>query len=561
MRFAVRSLLGLVILALTAGLLIMAAGNIWRATEEMAAEESQRRPARERVFAAEIATLSLQSAEPVITTYGEIASARSLEVRAGASGRIVELSDRFRSGVSVSAGEVLARIDPSDAQSAVDIARAALAEARAESSEAISALEFAKAEAAVALEQLQLQEQSLERQTGLKNRGVGADKSVEDATIALANARSSELSRRQAVATAEARISRAEIGVNRAGITLNEAERTLGNTQVVAPFDGVVTEANAIVGRLVTMNEQLGTVIDASALEVSFRVSNAQFERLLSNEGMLSDVPVVVTLDLGGTPVSTAARLERSGAEVGAGQTGRLVIAALDKKGADFLRPGDFVRVNVTEPKLDEVAVIPAAAVASDGRMLVLGPDDRLEAITARVLRRQNDNAIVGDVPAGRDYVVKLTPQLGAGVKIKPQRAGGGFEEREMVKLEPERRAKLIAAIEGNKRMPTQVRDRLIGQLEKDEVPADVVARIEERIGGAPGGGQGRPGGQGGRPGAADADGPTMPLDPERRAKLVAFVEGSAFLPDDAKARILGQLQGETVPEALVERLESRMGG
>jgi hypothetical protein len=48
-------------------------------------------------------------------------------------------------------------------------------------------------------------------------------------------------------------------------------------------------------------------------------------------------------------------------------------------------------------------------------------------------------------------------------------------------------------------------------------------------------------------------------LTPERRAKLIAFVEGNTRMPQDAKTRILAQLNQEKVPTDVVERLESRM--
>ena len=50
-------------------------------------------------------------------------------------------------------------------------------------------------------------------------------------------------------------------------------------------------------------------------------------------------------------------------------------------------------------------------------------------------------------------------------------------------------------------------------------------------------------------------------LDPERRAKLVAFVEANQRMPADAKERVLNQLSQEKVPASMVERIESRMGG
>ena len=44
---------------------------------------------------------------PVLTSYGEIAARKTLELRAPAAGRIVALADGFQEGGAVKAGEVI----------------------------------------------------------------------------------------------------------------------------------------------------------------------------------------------------------------------------------------------------------------------------------------------------------------------------------------------------------------------------------------------------------------------------------------------------------------------
>jgi RND family efflux transporter MFP subunit len=58
---------------------------------------------------------------------------------------------------------------------------------------------------------------------------------------------------------------------------------------------------------------------------------------------------------------------------------------------------------------------------------------------------------------------------------------------------------------------------------------------------------------------AVSAEPEMIVLDAARRAKLVAFVQGSR-MPDDAKARLLSQLEQDEVPAETIIRLESRMG-
>jgi multidrug efflux pump subunit AcrA (membrane-fusion protein) len=205
-------------------------------------------------------------------------------------------------------------------------------------------------------------------------------------------------------------------------------------------------------------------------------------------------LPVEAALDLGGVEVTAAGRITRAGALVGAGQTGRLVYAALDA-GVAF-RPGDFVTVRVTEPALRGVALLPGAAVATrgtgGGAVLVLGSDDRLEEVPVTVLRRQGDDVVIAAGPlAGREVVAERTPLLGPGVRVRPLRVAPGTAAAPapapgdgMVALSPADRARLIALVEAAPGMPAAARARLIAQLAQDRVPAGLVARLEARTGG-----------------------------------------------------------------------------
>ena len=122
------------------------------------------------------------------------------------------------------------------------------------------------------------------------------------------------------------------------------------------------------------------------------------------------------------------------------------------------------------------------------------GPDGNPVSLAARsseVVRRQGDDVIVAAAAlAGRDVVTEQTPLLGPGIKvraIRPQArpdAAALAEAPEMVVLTDERRARLIAFVEANTRMPEDARQRVLSQLAAPEVPAAVVARLESRMGG-----------------------------------------------------------------------------
>jgi multidrug efflux pump subunit AcrA (membrane-fusion protein) len=360
-----------------------------------------------------------------------------------------------------------------------------MADAQADLREAIRALDLAKDEISAAQEQATLRQKALVRQQNLVTRGVGTAASVEAAELAASTARQSVLARRQALQAAEARLDQARARVMRVEISLAEAERNLRDTVVRAAFSGLLANVTVLQGGTVTNNEKIGQLVDPLALEVAFRVSTSQHRRLLDDGDKLRAAEVSVTLDLLGAEMRSSGEITREAAVVGEGLTGRLLFASLaTSKG---LRPGDFVTVNITEPALNWVARLPATAVSGNNQVLVIGEDGRLSEADIALVRRQGDDVLVRSRElSGAQIVAERSPLLGAGIKVRVLRAEGEAPpaEPDTIALDPERRAKLIAFVEANKRMPKQVKVRLLAQLQEPELRKEVVERLEGRMGG-----------------------------------------------------------------------------
>ncbi|MEO0744651.1 MAG: HlyD family efflux transporter periplasmic adaptor subunit [Pseudomonadota bacterium] len=484
MRFLRQSLMGLVLAALSLGLLAYAAQIVGGAVQDRMSREQTAPVARERVFAVGVVRAVPGTETPVLESFGEVRSRRTLELRAAASGRVIELSDVFEDGGAVQAGQVLLRIDPANAEADRARAEADLLDAEAEVRDAERGLTLARDEERAAQDQADLRERAFARQRDLAARGVGTAAAVEDAELAAASARQSVLSRRLAVAQAEARVDQAQTRLVRARIALNDMQRMLEDTTVTAPFDGTLSATNVVQGRLISANEKLADLIDPGALEVSFRVSTAQYSRILSREGDLIDAPVTAILDVSGVDLTARGVISRASAGVGETQTGRLVFARLDA--APGFKPGDFVTVQVEEPPLEQVVRLPASAIDAQGTVLVLGAEDRLEAVEVQLMRRQGDDVLVrGADIVGRDVVEARSPLLGAGIRVRPLRpTDAAPAEPEMVELTEERRARLVAFVEANQRMPAEAKARVLARLSEARVPAGMVARLESRMGG-----------------------------------------------------------------------------
>ena len=253
MRFFGRSLIGLFMVALTAGLLALAGSTFYSALEERFSKEVKKRPARERVFSADVLTVKKTNISPVINSFGEIRSNRTLELRAPSGGTIVMLSKSFEEGGIVGEGELLIKIDPADAQTSVDVARADLAEAEVSFMDASGSLQLAKDELSVevaradlleaevqlmdssgyvklakeeliaAENQLELKERAFTRQKDLKRRGVVTDAAVEAAELSVSTSKQAVLSRKQASHKAEIQLEQSGNIVNRKKLNVSDA--------------------------------------------------------------------------------------------------------------------------------------------------------------------------------------------------------------------------------------------------------------------------------------------------------------------------------------------------
>lgn len=487
MRFLRHSLIGLFLFGLTAGLLAYAGQMVYSAVEARMSDAPRERERRERVFAVNTVLAEERRIAPVMTAFGEVKSRRSLEIRAKTGGTVTELAGDFVDGGTVEAGQTLARIDPSDAQSALDRARADLSDAEAEVEDAKRARAIAGDDLTAARDQAALRARAFQRQKDLEARGVGTTAAVEVAELAAAQARQAVLSSRQAEAQAEARVNQAGTQLARARIALAEAERRLADTVITAGFTGRLSAVGVVAGGVVAANEKLADLVDADALEVAFRLSATQYARLLDADGALTAAPVRIALEGFDLTLRATGVITRDSAAVGDGQTGRLVYARIDS--ANGLKPGDFVTVSVEEPALERVVRLPASALGADGRVLVRGAEDRLEALAVTLLRREGDDILVrGDALAGREVVAERAPVLGAGVKVRvinaTEPAGTREEASLTLELTEDRRASLIAFIESDSSLTAEARTRMIAQLSQARVPAGMVRQLETRMGG-----------------------------------------------------------------------------
>lgn len=420
MRFLSRGLLGLFLTFLTLALLMLAGATLWRAMSPDDAAGGPPGAPGEQVFATRLVTITPGRVDPQVQVFGQIRARRELQLRAGASGRVVHLDPALQEGGAVVSGQLLVRIDPRAAQAALDNNQAERDDARATLEDSRRRVEIAAQDVTAAERQADLREAAVTRQAQLAERGLGTSSDREAAELAASTASQTVIAARGTQADALSAVTAAENALRRAEIAVTEARRALADTQIRAGFDGRVTGVTVVESGLVSVNEQLATIIDPNALEVQIPLSLDQFGRLLDDTGALAPHPVTITLPGSAGALTAQARLDRAAASVAEGTAGRIVYARLLDGGA-ALRPGDFVTATIAEPAIADAATIPSAALGADGTVLVADADGRLTATPVRVLRRQGDMLIVA-VPsdlAGARVVAERAPQLGTGIRVR----------------------------------------------------------------------------------------------------------------------------------------------
>ena len=217
-----------------------------------------------------------------LTASGYVVAQRRAAVASKGTGRLVELN--VREGSLVKQGDLIGRLDASDVQAAIGASQAGVVQAQAARAQAEAALGQARAELANA-------EVELQRQQALQAQGFISAQAVDAASRRLAVARSALATQQAAITTAQAAIaqSQAQVRVQQ----VNQA-----NTEIRAPFDGVVLVKNANVGDMITpfssasgTSGAVVTMADLRTLEVEADVSESNVAKIKPEQ------PVEITLD------------------------------------------------------------------------------------------------------------------------------------------------------------------------------------------------------------------------------------------------------------------------
>ena len=315
-------------------------------------------------------------------------------------GRVVEVSPELRAGGFFGAGEVLVWIDDRDYAGGMEIARAALVQAR------------------TALIEEQVRAAQAEREW----KRLGEPGEPDPLVL-----------RKPQLASAEA-------GVRRATAELEAARRSLERTRIVAPYAGRVLERHVDAGQYVSTGTVLARVFAVDSVEVRLPLGPGRLEWLDLPGRYRRDAvddrhegPVVrLTARQGAERHAWLGRIVRAEGAVDTATRQQFVIARIDDpygRGPAARPPlevGQFVEAEIEGRMLRDVVVVPPAVLRGGDTVFVVDADSRLRRRDVEVVWRDAASAVlVSGLAPGERLVTTWLPPATSGVEVRISHVDG----------------------------------------------------------------------------------------------------------------------------------------
>lgn len=311
----------------------------------------------------------------VIRSQGTVQPTLANTLVPAVAGTVVSISDNFVAGGTFKAGDLLLQIDPQDYEIALRQANANLSQVDAQLQEEVARADQARAEW----------------------RSMGRSGSPSPLTLR------------------EPQLAAAEANRDAAQAQVEQAELELERTRVIAPYNGVVTERQVDLGQFVARGAPVGSIHSIHAVDVRLPLSNRQLTYLqipTTESSATKNTPnVELRASIGASEqLWTGALIRAEGIDATTQQLN--VIARIDNPHTQSERPlrvGQFVHALIQGEVLQDVFVIPRAAVREEREVLIIDENDEIQRRQVTIAWADDQVAAVVDGLAEGDLLV-LTP-------------------------------------------------------------------------------------------------------------------------------------------------------
>ena len=336
------------------------------------------------VLVAEVEVVKL---EERVEATGELRAKDMATIASEMSGRITEIL--VDEGDRVDEGTLLLSIDPQKRELELADARARLTEARAS---------------------LEEQRRELARVQQLHDRNIASSQALDRANTSLSLARSQ-------VQAVEAR----------AGV----AARAVGDSQVRAPFAGVVASREVSRGEYVQVGRALFDLVALDPIEVEFSIAERDSARVALGQEVVVRVSPYPEEVFSGAVSVISPRIDT--------RTRTLHVKARIANADGRLRPGLFARVDLGVATREGALVVPQEAVLlrADGQVVYTvtraGAEDRVRRVVVETGLHQGVRIeVVSGLAPGDEVVTRGHTALADGVLVSRRNPDGSDESSEL---------------------------------------------------------------------------------------------------------------------------------
>ena len=317
---------------------------------------------------------------------GEVRSEEMTEVSSEVAGRLLEVQANI--GDAVDEGQLLGRVDDRNLRQSVR-----------ELAASVSVSQATKAEAEVNLSNL---ESDLRRKQPLRDRDMVSEREIEELENSIANAE-------QQLAVAEAQIEQAQA-------RLASARDDLDNTQIRAPFDGVIGNRYVERGSHVQPGQAIFSVVDDDMLYVAVQVPERKAAMVHAQTPVQIRVGALNSTALVGEIHRVAPMMDSATRSL------RVDVAVVDEEGWT-LRPGMYARLSMEHGRMDDALVLTNQAIQHDldGTPYVWRVvDGEAEKVEVSVEMRGRESSALGDaIKEGDRIVLRGHETLEEGSKVR----------------------------------------------------------------------------------------------------------------------------------------------
>ncbi|HYC53759.1 MAG TPA: efflux RND transporter periplasmic adaptor subunit [Candidatus Binatia bacterium] len=339
----------------------------------------------------------------VLDASGYVTARRQATVSAKITGKVVEVL--IEEGMRVQEGQLLARLDSKEADAQLALALAQLDAARTQIAEVQARLDQAERE--------QARQQQLARQRATSMQAMEAARAERDTLRArLANARE------------QVRVAEETVGVARVQVE---------NTEIRAPFTGVVVAKAAQPGEMISpisagggfTRTGIGTVVDMDSLEIEVDVNESFINRVTAQQPVEATLNAYPEWKIPAEVIAVVPTADRSKATVKV----RVAIHTKDSRIVpDMGVRVAFLRSDAQPAKLAAAGtLVPVAAVRSVGeeRVVFVYDDGHVERRSVKLGQGSEvEHQILSGVEAGERVVVSPPEALRDGDSVRISETG-----------------------------------------------------------------------------------------------------------------------------------------